>query len=71
MTNDEEQDRVTVKLTRAILGNTVFDPENASALMIMVAHNITSRDVEEQIDEILTYLEQTKELKEAEEFDPR
>jgi len=69
--SDEAQDRVTVKLTRAILGNIVFDPENTPALMLMVAHNITTRDVEEQIDEILTYLEQTKEIKEAEEVDPR
>jgi len=69
--SDEEQDRITVKLTRAILGNIVFGLENAPALMLMVAHNITARDVEEQIDEILTYLEQTKELKEAEEVDPR
>jgi len=61
--SDEEQDRVTVKLTRAILGNIVFGSDNAPALMLMVVHNISSREVEEQIDEILSYLEQTREAK--------
>lgn len=59
--SDEAHDRITVKLTRAILGNIVFNPDNAPALIRMVVHNIASRDVEEQIDEILGYLEETKE----------
>ena len=60
-TNDEEQDKMTVKLTRAVLGNIIFDPENAEALMLMIIHNLTPRDVEEQIDEILSYIGETKE----------
>ncbi len=60
---DEAQDGVTVKLTRTILGNVIFDSDNALALILMIVHNISSREVEEQIDEILSYLEQTKEIK--------
>lgn len=61
--NDEEQAKIAATLTRAVLSEVAFNPENAEALFYMVAHDITPEEVEHGIDGILSYLERTKEAK--------
>ena len=57
---DEEQEKIVAKLTRAVLMDIVFGG-NALALAFMVAHDVSPDDVEDKVDEILSYLERTKE----------